>query len=701
MRFSFSQLKLFETCQKQYYYRYVLKLQEQNVETKWMNFGSAMHEVLEKCYSKKEWGNYAWCLTFAKKAWDEYKLEGRMDYNLFKKCCINGLNQKLDVKEVEEKIFLKIGNHDFVGYLDIVTNDDIIIDWKSGSYKPAKAKEYLKQLKCYSYLYWRKHKIFPKKTQLYFPKDDKYVDGIFTEEEVLSVEKWITETGDKIQKMIETNASFIRNQSKCFFCGYKTPCATEDSFELEYTIVIENGQAFIEGDITELLNKGIDKALSYDLKDKYWIQQQTLKKYGGLKSSRFDDIGTKHLYNKKYKMFGIGHIIKVKKVLHDYAKYTKSKITISVDDRRPPLTLFTDVFPSALITDKKLRYYQTESIQALVDYNGSGFIELATGLGKTLITAEIIRQAKTKTLWLIDKKHLLHQTRDEFEKLLGFKMGIIGAGKAENLDSPVILATVQSLSRGKYNELLHSINLVIVDEAHHAAAETYVKIFRELKNAKYRIGTTGTVKRDDGNEMIFESLIGPIVYKMSAEQGIEEGYLVKPHITFITLPFSGVDGTYPEVYDKMVVHNFERNTKIKELVDTCEDKKVLILVNRIEHGTILAEKIGCGFIHGSLANKTRDTMFKLFDETPGATLVGMLPIFSEGVNVPDIDIIINACANKGEVKTIQTLGRALRKAVGKTAAGYIDFVDECLYLKDAAKARMATFKEQGYSVELL
>jgi superfamily II DNA or RNA helicase len=702
LRLSFSQLKLFETCPKHYYFRYVQKLKEQNVETKWMHFGSAMHAVLEKCYSKKEWNNPAWCLNFAQQEWDKYKLDGRMDYELFKKCCIQGLQERLDVREVEEKVFLDVGPYKFVGYLDIVTNDDVIIDWKSGTYSAKKANDYLKQLKCYSYLFWRKHGRFPKKTQLYFPKNNKYVDGIFTEVEILSVEQWIIETGDKIQMMIDTNASFQRNQSACFFCGYKLPCATEHNKELSYTIVIENGQAFIEGDITELLSKGIDKALSYDLKDKYWIQQQTLKKLGGLKSGRYDDIGTKHLYMKRYQMFGIGHIELVKKTLQDYGAYVKSTIKIVVDDRRPPITPFTD-FTSALITDKTLRYYQTDAISALAKTGGSGFIELATGLGKTMMTAEIIRMAKTKTLWIVDKKHLLKQTHDEFEELLGLPMGIIGAGKADNLDSPVILATVQSLSRGlvKYKELLNSINMVIVDEAHHASADTYVKVFRELKNAKYRIGTTGTVKRDDGNEMIFESLIGPVVYRMSADKGIEEGYLVKPHITFIKQPYADVEGTYPEVYDEMVVHNHERNAKIKELSEYCEKKKLLVLVNRIEHGQILAKQIGADFIHGSLPTKERDKLFKKFETSSQGILVGMLPIFSEGVNVPDIDIIINACANKGEVKTIQTLGRALRTSAGKDGATYIDFVDECLYLKEASKARMKTFKEQGYSVELI
>jgi len=217
------------------------------------------------------------------------------------------------------------------------------------------------------------------------------------------------------------------------------------------------------------------------------------------------------------------------------------------------------------------------------------------------------------------------------------------------------------------------------------------------------VHNSGTVKRDDGNEMILESVIGPIIYKISAEELIKKGHLVPPDITFFKQPYEDAEGTYAEVYTEMVVKNIERNHQILNLVDNT--KKTLVLVNRIEHGTDLTKAMqNAGyevrFIFGSLSKECRERFFEWFKNTPGAILVGTASIFAEGINVPDLEVLINAAGNKGEVKTIQGLGRGLRTSAGKTSCIYYDFLDECAYLKEAAVSRMDTLRAEGYEVKI-
>jgi len=698
MRLSFSQLKLFESCPKHYHYRYVLKIPESNIETKYVDFGSAMHECAEEYYKKLEITS-----MFIQDKFDEYKLDGRMDRELFMKCVLNITYLDLNPKHIEDKVFLKVGDHHFVGYIDLITNDDHIIDWKSGTYSAAKAADYEKQLWCYSYLFWRKYGRPPKKCSLYFPKNNKWHTVTFDMEQIMEVEKWILRLATEIEELKSNpEAIWIKNPKACFFCGYKQPCKLQPDprkEHLNFIINIDRGMCYLKGDVTELLNKGIEKELSYDLKDKYWIQQNYLKKYGGLRPKNFERIGRKYLYNKTHCAFRIGHLPKVKKVIQDYAEYTKCTYNLKEENNTLHLNHWKP--NNKLLGGKTLRDYQEEAVSSFLE-NKFGFLEVATGGGKTLITAEIIRTLGVKTLWICDRKELVKQTKETFEDELGFNVGEIGGGKAKDLDSPVIVSTVQTLSRNRerFVELFKEINLVIIDEAHHASCETYVKVISALGNAIYRLGTTGTVKRDDGNDMILESLIGPVIYKISADQLIEQGYLIKPKIKFIPMPFYDTEGTYSEVYDECVVRDVERNNKIIDIVKNSQAKQILVLVNRIEHGDILQNKIPNSiFIHGSLDIDKRELYLKKFTNKDIKVLIGTASIFSEGINIPSLDVIINAAANKGSVKTIQSLGRILRLIDGKKEAIYYDFLDEALYLKEAAKARIKALKDQGHEVE--
>jgi len=242
----------------------------------------------------------------------------------------------------------------------------------------------------------------------------------------------------------------------------------------------------------------------------------------------------------------------------------------------------------------------------------------------------------------------------------------------------------------KFQEKINMIDIEVKDNNNFFANDVLVH-------------NSGTVKRDDGNEMILESVIGPIIYKISAEELIKHGHLVPPDITFFKQPYEDAEGTYAEVYTEMIVKGIERNHQILSLVDNT--KKTLVLVNRIEHGTDLTKAMqNAGhevrFIFGSLSKECREQFFEWFKNTPGAILVGTASIFAEGINVPDLEVLINAAGNKGEVKTIQGLGRGLRTSAGKTSCIYYDFLDECTYLKEAAVSRMDTLRAEGYEVKI-
>jgi superfamily II DNA or RNA helicase len=675
-----------------YYYRYVLKVPEQ--PNKYLHFGSLVHALLELHFKNEP--------VDADKLVSEYPLsEDVGGYERAKQLAANGIaaTSLLNVRDVEHKFFMSIGPHYFVGYADIITADDVIVDWKTGKYTRAKEAEYREQTQYYAYLFWRKYNRLPKACALCFVEESKLIEYTFTSDDVLRIEKEILYYGALITKLQRETAA--RQQSACM--AYGTRCAYYDACHaltetLSVQIDIHGNMCQLNGHVPDLLSQGIDKTLSYDLKDKYWIQKRMQTKYGGLRPRNWEDIGRKKLYVKGTRTFNVGHLPLVKNLLRQFAEYKKIHLDIKcIDHRAPPVSL--GIMPAALNTDKVLRPYQTEAINTFLGV-GNGYLELATGSGKTIVTAEIIRQMDLRTLWVIDRKELLVQTRELFKQWLNFPIGQIGAGVSDPRD--VTVATIQSLVKNinEHRAYLDSVQFVVIDESHHAAAESYQKLFRYLPNTKNRLGCTGTVKRDDGNEMILESLIGPVLYRVSAAQLIADGYLERPSIIFHTLPEHDDDtsyDSYAESYEDTIVQNVERNALGASFVNG----QTLIIVKKINHGEIMAKLLPSAvFIHGSTQDEIRTTAFKAFQDAQIPVLIGTIQIFSEGIDVPNLATIINLAGQSGEVKTIQMLGRLLRRSLGKTGCVLHDFCDTGKYGRKASKNRIKTLKNEGHEVEI-
>jgi len=93
-------------------------------------------------------------------------------------------------------------------------------------------------------------------------------------------------------------------------------------------------------------------------------------------------------------------------------------------------------------------------------------------------------------------------------------------------------------------------------------------------------------------------------------------------------------------------------------------------------------------------------MFKQFKENENC-IVMTQSIGAEGLDIPDLDVIINAAANAGNVKSIQVLGRVLRTSEGKDQAVYYDFYDSSKTKKRHSRMRVKAFREQGYAVKIV
>ena len=175
----------------------------------------------------------------------------------------------------------------------------------------------------------------------------------------------------------------------------------------------------------------------------------------------------------------------------------------------------------------ELRDYQQEAIDNLkkMREDGKTFALLyhATGVGKTITAATDAKAVGGRTLFLVNALKLASQAKDTFAKV--WPEATLGeyTGSQKDVSQTVIFATVQSISKDLEKFFSTDFDYLIVDECHHAAANTYQKIFTYF-HPKFILGLTATPERSDGEDML--ELFQNVAHKMDLKTAVERGVLV-------------------------------------------------------------------------------------------------------------------------------------------------------------------------------
>ena len=130
-------------------------------------------------------------------------------------------------------------------------------------------------------------------------------------------------------------------------------------------------------------------------------------------------------------------------------------------------------------------------------------------------------------------------------------------------------------------------------------------------------------------------------------------------------------------------------------------KQVMILTKMIRHGEWFKKNVkDADLIYGRTDDALRVEILNDFKSGKLHCLVGNLKIFNKGINIKNLDVLINAAGNAGDVLTVQTIGRVIRKSPGKTEAIYIDFMDAGEYLKKHSASRIGALQAEDYNVSI-
>ncbi len=315
-----------------------------------------------------------------------------------------------------------------------------------------------------------------------------------------------------------------------------------------------------------------------------------------------------------------------------------------------------------------------------------GLVVAATGVGKTHLAAFDSLGFK-RVLFLAHRQEIAEQAYRVFESVRPESTLGLYTGERKDLGAGVFFATVQTLSRAEHLAVFSPdyFDYVVVDEFHHAAADSYRKVIEHFR-PQFLLGLTATPFRMD-NKDIYAICDDNVIYEISLKQSIDRDLLA---------PFS-----YNAVYDptdygsvevangSYVVESLEAQLSQVERADLVFEHYLRLAGQRtlgfcvsISHAEYMAEYfslqgVPAVAVHSQQApgdgTLQRDEAITAL-ERGEIKVIFAVDIFNEGVDIPSLDTVMFLRPTESYVVFLQQLGRGLRKHPGKRRLTVIDFI---------------------------
>ena len=380
----------------------------------------------------------------------------------------------------------------------------------------------------------------------------------------------------------------------------------------------------------------------------------------------------------------------------------------------------------------KLYYYQKKIVERAM-HTGRGVCVLGTGGGKTLTIATLISNfidasasgKDFKCLIIVPDLGLVTQTAGDFEDY-GVPFTYCkwtGGVKGFDYDplANVVIANAGVIQRRFHDEeWIKYVDLLVVDETHKIKkGKATSKIVQKILTPN-KFGFTGTLP-DEENQVDTWSIIGkigPVFYEKGSAELRDEGFLTNVEtsvlsIDYIHEPFVDFEALevdwsttrdYVAELDFIYGHPY-RNKVIKSLCENFDDN-ILLLVNHIRHGEKMQEILEgltgrtIYFVQGSVEVDKREEIKAIMEKETGVICIAMAAIFSTGINIKNIHMIILASPGKAFIRLVQSIGRGLRKHKTKKKLILIDIADKLKYGLEHLEKRLEIYQREKIAFKI-
>jgi superfamily II DNA or RNA helicase len=373
---------------------------------------------------------------------------------------------------------------------------------------------------------------------------------------------------------------------------------------------------------------------------------------------------------------------------------------------------------------KQPRYYQDNAKKALLEaaqYGPAG-VEMGTGLGKTLIIVMLLKELGLPAVIMSPSRNIGEQIYDELVQYFGARyVGYVGDGKKQwgrqfTVGVAASLRNVEPGSEGWYH--CQQAKVFIADESHLCPAETLQQVcFGLMKEAPYRFFFSGTQMRGDGLDLVLDAITGPIVYRMTVAEGIDQGFLSRIVFRMCWTDSHVIDrdGNLEDSDDANEltrIHCFYNDELIQKAAEiankavTVMERPTVIMVEEFEQFARMIPylRYDFRFAHGGTNKETKKLIPEQFWKSNPKQLVtdfneGKFPILigtsciATGTDIQRVGALLNLRQGKSEVELKQVVGRCTRLFPGKRDCIYIDFgIKNVPTLKKHALERRKIYK---------
>lgn len=344
-----------------------------------------------------------------------------------------------------------------------------------------------------------------------------------------------------------------------------------------------------------------------------------------------------------------------------------------------------DAFVHAIRTRRSLLLSPTASGKSFIIYLLARFLQYR-GLKKGLIIVPTVSLVEQLTGDFKDYSETNGWNADD-------NIHKIYQGQEKDTNKFLTISTWQSLQR-QPKQWFAQFDFVIGDEAHGFKSKELTTIMTGLINAKYRIGTTGTLDGTKTHRLVLEGLFGSVRKVITTKELMDAKHLAEFQIKCLLLRHNesicqAAKGfTYQQEIEYLIL-NESRNRFIANLAASLDGNTLVLFQYVDKHGRLLhkliSDKLGPDrkvfFVSGDTDVAIREDIRKIVESETNAIIVASFGTFSTGINIRNLHNIIFASPSKSRIRNLQSIGRGLRKSETKDSAQLFDIADDMRYKK--------------------
>ena len=335
----------------------------------------------------------------------------------------------------------------------------------------------------------------------------------------------------------------------------------------------------------------------------------------------------------------------------------------------------------------KPNYMQRRALKELNRYRavgvGRALVVSAAGSGKTFLAAfDALNFNPNRLLYIVHEGSILRKSIETFTEVFGADVSIGEySGESKDIDADFVFST--NVSMAKSLELFDkkAFDYIIVDECHHATADTYKKIISYFE-PEFLLGLTATPERMD-NQDVFELFDKNVPYELRMRDAI---------INDLVVPFK-----YYGIRDEMVDYSLTKSEERKLVAqiattDHCDfiakqieahrpngKLKALAFCRNVSHARMMCEVMGENYHTAYLTGRNdigeRIRAYNdLQSDSAELEILFTVDILNEGVDIPGVNMVIFLRPTESSTIFIQQLGRGLRKYDNKPYVTVLDFI---------------------------